>query len=91
MSVRWPASGGSNQVRLTAQSFQGTPAGTVDSGPWALWRAFDRAHIEPGSSPERFRATFEIGGRKAAFEVTAGSVRNPLRLRDLADFRCPGA
>ena len=36
-----------------------------------------------------FRATFDIDGRKAVFEVTASSVRNPFRLRELHDFQCP--
>jgi type VI secretion system protein ImpL len=39
--------------------------------------------------PERFRATFDIDGRKAVFEVTANSVRNPFRMRELNEFSCP--
>ena len=34
-------------------------------------------------------ATFDVDGRKAVFEVTASSVRNPFRLRELNEFSCP--
>ena len=61
----------------------------VTEGPWALLRMFDRVRIEPGNSPERFRATFDVDGRKAVFDITTSSVRNPFVLRELADFSCP--
>ena len=51
--------------------------------------AMERVAITPGNSPEKFRATFDIDGRKAIFDVTSSSVRNPLRLPDLRGFQCP--
>jgi type VI secretion system protein ImpL len=47
--------------------------------------------LEPGRAPERFRAVFEFDGRKATFEVTASSVRNPFMLRELSEFSCPNS
>ena len=58
-------------------------------GPWALLRLLDRARLEPLGAPEQFKASFEAGSQRASFEVTAASVRHPLRLRELAEFRCP--
>jgi type VI secretion system protein ImpL len=89
-SVQWPGQRGSGQVRL-----QVTPAspngesGFVIDGPWALYRLFDRITVEPGSGPEKFFAIFTIDSRKARFEVTANSVQNPFRLRELREFTCP--
>ena len=34
-------------------------------------------------------ATFNVNGRKAAFDVTTSSVRSPFRLRELEEFACP--
>ena len=90
-TVQWPGPGGSAQVRLLMQP----PATSGDSGlstdgPWALFRLFDRMQLTPAASPERFRVAFEVGGRRATFEVTTSSVVNPFRLRDLAEFNCPG-
>ncbi|MFT3717384.1 type VI secretion system membrane subunit TssM [Pseudorhodoferax sp.] len=89
-AVQWPGPRGSSEVRvqLSPPSASGA-SGLVDSGPWALLRLFDRVQIEPTGAPERFRATFDVGGRKAVFEVTASSVRNPFRLRELREFACP--
>jgi type VI secretion system protein ImpL len=61
----------------------------ITEGPWALFRMFERVQIDRGSSPEKFRATFTIDGRKAVFDVSTSSVRNPFRLDELAEFRCP--
>ncbi|HET8744253.1 MAG TPA: type VI secretion system membrane subunit TssM [Ramlibacter sp.] len=89
-SVQWPGPRGSMQVRVQVNPpSTGSTFGAVYEGPWALLRLFDRVKIEPGSVPERFRATFDIEGRKAVFEVTANSVRNPFRLRELGEFACP--
>jgi len=45
--------------------------------------------IEPGPTPERFRVTFAVDGRRAMYDLTTGSVQNPFRLRELREFRCP--
>mgnify|MGYP002133511499 CR=1 FL=1 len=65
------------------------PAGRVTDGPWALYRMFDRVSVQPGAAPEKFRATFDIDGRKATFDVTSSSVKNALRLPELRSFQCP--
>ena len=89
-TVQWPGPRGSMQVRVqVSPPGAGSTFGLVHEGPWALMRLFDRVRIEPTRAPERFRATFDVDGRKAVFEVTASSVRNPFRLRELAEFSCP--
>lgn len=88
-AVQWPGPRGSTQVRV-----QLTPPATRGfgpfEGPWALFRMFDQVKIEATPQAEKFLATFVIDGRQAQFEVTASSVRNPFRLQDLEQFRCPG-
>jgi type VI secretion system protein ImpL len=91
-TVTWPAGDGRQEVSISVEpplpSGQGAN-NIIRNGPWALYRLFDDAVIEPGNSSERFQAVFNIGGRKATFEVVASSVRNPLRLPELKSFRCP--
>jgi type VI secretion system protein ImpL len=89
-SVQWPGPRGSQQVRVQlSPPSSGSNQGMITDGPWALFRLFERVTIEPTGAPERFRATFNIDGRKAVFEVTTSSVRNPFRLRELNEFGCP--
>ena len=91
-SVQWPGPRGSTQVRVQLQpALTSGSSGLVTEGPWALFRLFDKLSIAPGGAPERFRVKFDIDGRKATFDVTASSVVNPFRLRELAEFGCPGS
>ena len=92
VSVQFPGPGGRSLVRATI-----TPApasgsnGITFSGPWALFRMFDGVQIVETRQSERFVATFNIEGRRTVFEIFASSVRNPFRLPELAQFRCPTA
>jgi type VI secretion system protein ImpL len=58
-------------------------------GPWALFRMFDDVKMEETNQLERFVATISVGGRRAVFEILASSVRNPFRLAEIGQFRCP--
>lgn len=89
-TVQWPGPRGSSQVRITLAPVTNTDSGAVAEGPWALFRLFDRMSIAGAGAPERFNVTFNVGGRKALFNVTASSVQNPFRLRELNEFACPG-
>jgi type VI secretion system protein ImpL len=88
--VQWPGPRGNRQVRVQlAPDANGAASALVFEGPWALFRMLDRMQVESTSQPERVHVTFDLGGRKAVFEVTASSVQSPFRLRDLEQFRCP--
>ena len=89
MAVQWPGPRGALQVRVQVSPPASATTGLVQDGPWALLRLFDRVKIEPTNVPERFRAVFDVDGRKAVFEITASSVRNPFRMRELNEFSCP--
>ncbi|MDS4015083.1 MAG: type VI secretion system membrane subunit TssM [Candidatus Accumulibacter sp.] len=89
-SVQWPGSKGglSARVQIAPPGPTGV-SGHDESGPWAIYRLFDRARIEGLGDPVKFKVTFDVDGRQASFEVSANSVQNPFRLRELAEFRCP--
>ena len=63
--------------------------------PWTPLRVKDIrqtnrcSSIEPTAQPEEFRVTFDVGGRKAVYALTASSVVNPFRLPALHAFSCP--
>jgi type VI secretion system protein ImpL len=88
--IQWPGPRGTSQVRVQVEPKRaGVEAGMLFEGPWALFRLLDRAQIEAGAQPERFTVTFRIDGRRTTFEVTASSVQNPFRMRELEQFQCP--
>jgi len=88
--LSWPSLSPNSQIRLTL-AIAGKPAATplVFEGPWALFRFVDAGRLE-GGTPERQSVSYEEGGKRVWFELRSGSVRNPMRLPELAQFRCPG-
>jgi len=90
MAVQWPGPKGSNQVRLQVSPPSASgPSGSTADGPWALFRVLDEGQLEAGDAPERFFITFQVGARRARFEVTTNSVQHPIRLKELQEFACP--
>jgi len=91
-TVQFPGPGGQSMVRAMILPPPAAGSnGITFSGPWALFKMFDGVQIVETKQSERFVVTFNIDGRRTVFEVFASSVRNPFRLPELAQFRCPTA
>jgi type VI secretion system protein ImpL len=88
--LSWPSLSPTSQIKLTVV-IAGKPSATplIFDGPWALFRFVDAGKVE-GGTPERQSVSYEEGGKRVYFELRSGSVRNPMRLPELAQFRCPG-
>jgi type VI secretion system protein ImpL len=102
ITIQWPSARVASQIKLDAglpvvgsASAASTPgaktAAQTFSGPWALFRLFDRFDVQPTAQPERFFVSLGLDGKPVRLEVTASSVFNPFRLREMQQFRCPGA
>ena len=87
-SISWPGPKVSSQIKLLTAP---ASAPLTFDGPWALFRLFDRFEVQPTQQPEKFVVTINVEGKRARLEVTAGSVFNPFRMREIQQFRCPGA
>ncbi|MCE9660219.1 MAG: type VI secretion system membrane subunit TssM [Burkholderiales bacterium] len=88
VTVTWPSARVASQIKLSTTP--GTNTIAFD-GPWALFRLFERFDVQPTAQPERFVVPMLLEGRRARFEVTASSVFNPFRLKEIQQFRCPGS
>ena len=88
VTVTWPSTRVASQIRLSTTPGTNT---IVFDGPWALFRMFERFDVQPTAQPERFVVPMLLEGRKAWLEVTASSVFNPFRLKEIQQFRCPGS
>ncbi len=58
------------------------------SGTWALFRLLDRVPVE-SIAPGKFRVVFNLGERRASFDVETESGANPFRMPELERFDCP--
>ncbi|RZI84083.1 MAG: type VI secretion system membrane subunit TssM [Rubrivivax sp.] len=86
VTVNWPSQRVASQIKLASGG-----AGVTFDGPWALFRMFDRFDVQPSGQPERFTVVVNVDGKRAKLEVTSSSAFNPFRLREIQQFRCPGA
>jgi type VI secretion system protein ImpL len=90
--VQFPGPGGRSLVLANIQPAPASgSSGLRFEGPWALFRMFDGVQIIDTRQSERFVAALTVDGRRTVFEIFASSVRNPFRLPELAQFRCPTA
>jgi len=85
--VNWPGPQSGARIEV-APAAEGTAA-LAYSGPWAVFRLFDRVAIQATASAARFHAVFNVGGRRASFEVESDSGANPFRLPELERLDCP--
>ena len=87
--INWP--GGINTVRLVFDPpLPGNAADALtQTGPWALFKLFEKAKLTPGTSADHVTLTFQFGNRQAAFDIHTNAGANPFAPGLLADFRCP--
>ena len=91
VTVNWP---GANRIISARLAFDPPPSSGAPviqtSGPWALFRLFDRGTLRQTGSADRYNLDFILGDRQASFEIRAGSVLNPLAPGLLREFAMPG-
>jgi type VI secretion system protein ImpL len=91
--VIWPTFSLQPTMRLVFDP----PAGELrESGPWALFRLFGHARVQPQPQPQpqpgtadRYSLTFQVGQRQAVFDVRLPAGLNPLAPGLLQEFHCP--
>ena len=86
----WPDDSGVSDTKvLLAPPAGDRPSGESEDGPWGWFRMLDRARVTPTDSPETIAVLFDVGGRKASFQLRASSSLNPFQLKALMEFQCP--
>lgn len=87
--MQWPGPDGTNEIYLQfIPAIANGPSTVRKTGPWAWFKVLDQSNIVSTSRPERYQVTFDIGGRKARYELFASSTKNPFRFKELTQFRC---
>jgi type VI secretion system protein ImpL len=90
VTISWPGANRIISARLAFDPPPSTGAPVIQtSGPWALFRLFDKGTLRSTGSADRYNLEFNLGDRQASFEIRAGSVLNPLAPGLLRAFQCP--
>lgn len=84
-TVQWP--GPSTRTAISVSNETGPPSVLERVGPWSLFRMLEAGSLT--AKAETASATFIVAGRELNYRISTGSVRNPLNLVTLREFRCP--
>jgi type VI secretion system protein ImpL len=84
-TVQWP--GPSTRTAISVGNEIGAPSVLERSGPWSLFRMLEAGSLS--AKAETAKATFIVAGRELNYQITTGSIRNPLNLAVVREFRCP--
>ena len=84
-TVQWP--GPSARTAISVSSETGPPSVLERTGPWSLFRMLEAGSLS--ARGETASATFIVAGTELNYQISTGSVRNPLNLATLREFRCP--
>jgi len=85
MTVQWP--GPSARTAISVSSESGPPSVLERTGPWSLFRMLEAGSLS--TKGETASATFIVAGNELNYQISTGSIRNPLNLATLREFRCP--
>ncbi|MEW6643200.1 MAG: type VI secretion system membrane subunit TssM [Pseudomonadota bacterium] len=85
VTVQWP--GPSPRMAISVSNDTGQPSVLERIGPWSLFRMLEAGSLS--AKAETASATFIVAGRELNYQISTGSVRNPLNLTVLREFRCP--
>jgi type VI secretion system protein ImpL len=84
-TVQWP--GPSTRTAISVSNEMGPPSVLERTGPWSLFRMLEAGSLS--AKGDTASANFIVAGRELNYQISTGSVRNPLNLAILRDFRCP--
>ena len=84
-TVLWP--GPSPRMAISVSNDTGPPSVLERIGPWSLFRMLEAGSLV--AKAETASATFIVAGRELNYQISTGSLRNPLNLSVLREFRCP--
>jgi type VI secretion system protein ImpL len=85
-NVLWPGPSMRTAISVTNDA-SSQPSVLERTGPWSLFRILEAGSMT--ARAETASATFIVAGRELKYQITTGSIRNPLNLSALRDFRCP--
>jgi type VI secretion system protein ImpL len=89
VNVQWPGAGGRTAITVVSDVPGSTPSVFErGDGPWALFRILDAAGA-PAARGDKVTMNLVVGGLPLQYQISTGSVFNPLALPALRDFRCP--
>lgn len=91
LDISWPGPHGGAIAQLSAQpADDATPSVVRAQGPWAPMRLIEQGRVRAAASQNQFAVEYLLDGRKIVLSLSSDSAFNPMNVRLLRRFRCPG-
>ena len=87
--ISWPGANHMRDARVLFDPPTADGGSLAETGPWALFRLMAHARLQPDAKGDRIVATFQLGDRRAAFDVHPIGGGNPFGTGLTEAFRCP--
>jgi type VI secretion system protein ImpL len=85
--VQWP--GPSQRTAISVTNDTSSPPSVLErTGPWSMFRMLEAGSLSLHA--EMAVASFIVGGQELRYNISSGSLRNPLDMAVLREFQCPG-
>ena len=84
-TVQWP--GPSPRTAISVSTGNDPPSVLERVGPWSLFRMLEAGSLM--SKAETSSSTFVVAGSELNYQISTGSIRNPLNFAVIREFRCP--
>jgi type VI secretion system protein ImpL len=84
-TVQWP--GPSQRTAILVGTGTEQPSVLERVGPWSLFRMLESGSLV--TKAETSSSTFIVAGNEVNYQISTGSIRNPLNLAAVREFRCP--
>ncbi|MBR1155206.1 type VI secretion system membrane subunit TssM [Bradyrhizobium sp. JYMT SZCCT0428] len=85
-NVVWPGPSMKTAISVTNDA-SSQPSVLERTGPWSMFRILEAGSMTVRA--ETANTTFIVAGRELKYQITTGSIKNPLNLSALREFRCP--
>lgn len=87
VSMTWPGTGAGSASITIFPELPGRTSTVTEAGQWAFMRLIEKGGAS--RSGDGIAVRFVIGGREVSYKIEVNSLRNPLILPALNDFKCP--
>lgn len=86
-SFTWPAKSEDATMKISVMSPQISSAALTTNGPWSIFRMLEKGRIVRQSENATV-VDFKLAGKSVLLEINTSSLKNPLNLNILRNFRC---
>lgn len=85
----WPGKNPNNMVEIIIENVNGVASKASETGPWALFKVLEKAHITPMNDMKNFELIFALDDSATKYQLIADAPINPFVPGVINQFKLP--